>query len=174
MNKYVVIMLSLTILISPLGAQSKVIRAISSLQNYDSAYSDDIVLVEEYLFGGSYHNDTIPSRLARIERKLFGRCYPTMSAAQRMNNILANYREDYNDRNYLSDYYGVNRNPAQRILNRFLGQPTGFTPPVMNLPFNDYGRPYGINRSLYNNRGGYIYNNETPANTGIGIHILED
>ena len=77
-------------------------------------------------------------------------------------------------RNYLSDYYGRNVTPSQRIRNYFFGQPTGFTPPVMNMPFNDYGRPYGINKSFYNSNGRSYYSNETPAGVSLGVHILDD
>lgn len=137
------------------------------------AYNRDLCTVEGYLFGGDYRDDNLLSRLSRIERKLFGRVYSNMSNAQRMNNILANYRDDYNNKNYLADYYGYNRNPAQRILNRFMGQPTGFTPSIIGTPFDSYGSfPGGINRGYYSNRG-YGYNNSVPASMGAGIHILD-
>jgi len=139
----------------------------------NSAYNRDLSMVEDYLFGGSYADDTLASRLSRIERNLFGRVYSNMTNAQRMNNILANYRDDYNNKNYLADYYGTNRNPAQRILNRFLGQPTGLTPSIIGTPFDSYGSfPGGINKGYYSNRG-YGYNNSVPASMGAGIHILD-
>ncbi len=157
-------------------AQTKVVKTYTDIpRGYDnySMYNSDLAAVEDYLFGGSYKNDTLSSRFNRIERKLFSKCYPNLNPAQRMNNILANYRDNDNN-TYLSDYYGSNRNPAQRILNRFLGQPTGFTPPIMNSPFDYGGFPAGINRGIYNNRGGYAYRNEMPASAGFGVHILDD
>lgn len=156
-------------------AQTKVVRTVKDVampQYYQNdVYGNDLAAVEDYLYGKIYYNENLPSRLCRIEKSLFNRYFTTMTNAQRMNNILANYRNDYN--NYSANRYSQNSSPAQRILNRFIGQPTGFTPPVMNLPFNDYGRPYGINRGFYNNRGSYVYNNEMPASGGFGVHILD-
>jgi len=86
-----------------------------------------------------------------------------------MNHALENYRDDYYNRNYLSQYYNTST-PAARIRNRFIGQPTGFTPPIFNnMPSGtDFS---SINQSSSSNRG-YGYNNYVPANTGMGIHIL--
>ena len=161
----------------PASAKSKLGRTmakVNDIYGYNSIYGDDLAEIEEYIFGANFQNDTIQARLNRIERNLFSRCYPTLTLAQRMNNILANYRNNAVPRNYLSDYYERNISPAKRFKNYFFGQPTGFTPPVMNMPFNDYGRPYGINRSYYNNRGSYSYQNEHPAGASLGVHILED
>ena len=94
--------------------------------NTNSIYNNDLARIEDYLFGTTYRRETPASRLNRIERRLFNRNYANMNIAQRMNNILANYRQDdYYNRNYLADYN--RRTPAQRIMNRFIGQPTGFT-----------------------------------------------
>jgi hypothetical protein len=159
------------------SAKSKLIRTLANVNDmygYNTMYGDDLAEVEEYIFGASFERDTILARLNRIERNLFSQCYPTLSLSQRMNNILANYRKNNDPRNYLSDYYGRNNSPVQRFKNYYFGQPTGFTPPVMNMPFNDYGRPYGINRGFYNNRGSYSYQNEYPTGAGFGVHILDD
>ena len=171
MNKIITLLFIFNILLLPVYSENRLIRTIQNQPNYNSLYNDDLSLVEEYLFGGTYRSDTVQSRLNRIERKLFARCYPMLPLSQRMNNILANYGHNFNDRNYISDY---NKTPVQRFKNLFFGQPTGFTPPVMNLPFNDYGQPYGINRSFYNNRGSSAYSNESPASYGFGVHILDD
>ena len=164
-----ILVLNLTLL--PVYSEIRTVRTYPNQSNYNALYDNDLSVVEEYLFGGAYASDTLQSRLNRIERKLFAQCFPTLTFAQRMNRILSSYQGNYNDRNYVSDSYG--KTPAQRFINRFFGQPTGFTPPVMNLPFNDYGQPYGMQRSFYNNRGSYNYSNETPAAAGIGVHILD-
>lgn len=155
-------------------AKGKLVRTINNLYNNSSIYDNDLSAVEEYMFGGNFRNETVQSRLDRIESNLFSQTYPALTLAQRMNNVLANYRKNNLNRNYLSDYYGRNVTPAQRVRNYFFGQPTGFTPPVMNMPFNDYGRPYGMNKSFYNSKGHSYYSNETPAGASLGVHILDD
>lgn len=179
MKIYLLVLLLLNSLILPANAESRIVRTISTpsyqSQNDAAVYGNDLSAVENYLFGGDYRDDTVSSRLNRIERKLFSRCYPTLNPSQRMNNILANYQKHYNNRNYIDDYaYSRSYSPFQKFYNRFIGQPTGFTPPVMNLPFNDYGQPYGFNRGIYNNRGSYSYSNETPASSGFGVHIIDN
>ena len=152
-------------------------RTVSTITNLpqssvyaNSAYNRDLLRIEDYLFGDNYSKETLNSRLCRIEREFYGRCYPSMSYAQRMNNIISAYQNDNNST--MAQYYGTNRNPAQRILNRFIGQPTGFTPSIVSTPFDAYGYPSGINRSNFSNRG-YRYNNFMPSTTGAGIHILD-
>ena len=155
-------------------ATTKTVKTIIPTANsgYETQlYSKDLCAVEDWLFGTTYKKESIDSRLKRIERRLFNANYTNLDYTQRMNNIIANYRNDYN-RNYLTDTYGRTPTTAQRILNRFIGQPTGYTPPIVNTPFNDYGYPIGINRSYSGNRG-YGFNNYIPANMGAGIHILD-
>ncbi|MBQ8459131.1 hypothetical protein IJ541_03395 [bacterium] len=174
MKKYLLIVtVILSLNLNCAFAAPRLVQTTSTIPDYsyrNSAYDRDLMQIEDYLFGNYYRNDSTASRLNRIEKKLFGRNYSTMTTAQRMNNILANYRNDYN-RNYLNDYYGA-RTPAQRILNRFIGQPTGFTPQIINSPFDYGGYGAGINRMNYTNRG-YNYNNVLPASMGAGIHILD-
>jgi hypothetical protein len=177
MKKILLIAIGIIVLLQiPALAKSKLIRTLSNVQNrydYNSVYGDDLLVVEEYLFGAYFDNDNVQSRINRIERNLFSQCYPTLSMAQRMNNILANYRNK-ESRNYLSDYKGRNSFLSRRIRNYFFGQPTGFTPPIINMPFNDYGRPYGMNRSFYSSKGSYYYNNKSPAGASFGVHVLDD
>ena len=177
MKKILLIAIGIIVLLQiPALAKSKLIRTLSNVQNrydYNSVYGDDLSVVEEYLFGAYFDNDNVQSRINRIERNLFSQCYPTLSMAQRMNNILANYRNK-ESRNYLSDYKGRNSFLSRRIRNYFFGQPTGFTPPIINMPFNDYARPYGMNRSFYNSKGSYYYNNESPTGASFGVHVLDD
>lgn len=135
----------------------------------NNAYSNDLMDVEEYLFGRNFKKDSLNFRLNRIEKRLFNHCYPSMSPVDRINNILLSYQDKYYN-NYLSN----NRDDtiAQKLLNRFIGQPTGFTPPVMNTPYNEFGYPVGISRFNSGNRG-YRYNNTVPGSMGAGIHILD-
>lgn len=143
-------------------------------QNYNNysninPYTNDLSRIEDYLYGRTYRGETPENRLNRIEKTLFNKTYPSLHIAQRMNNALENYRDDYYNRNYLSQYYS-NSTPATRIRNRFLGQPTGFTPQITNTPFGFSSMP-GINSNYSHNRS-YGYNNFVPANMGAGIHIL--
>ena len=154
-------------------ADTRVVRTVNDIAlptiSEQNIYKQDLSAVEEYLYGRTYSNDTLSNRFNRIEKTLFNRNFTALNVSQRMNNIIANYRKPA----YGDGYYSSAKTPAQWILNRFIGQPTGFTPPVMNSPYNEYGMPYGINRGYYNNRGGYTYNNEMPASAGFGVHILD-
>lgn len=161
--------------LNAVDAASSPITTISKTQNsisQDNIYKNDLSQIESYLFGRTYKNDSVYSRMNRIERHLFGRFYSTMSTAKRMNHILANYRDDYNNRNYLADdYYSTRRSPARRIYNRYIGQPTGYTPSIIDNPFNFNNFSPTFSRGFSNNRG-YGYNNIVPAMTGAGVHIL--
>ena len=140
------------------------------LQN--NAYSNDLNTIEKYLFGKTYKKESTSSRISRIEKKLFSKNYNTMNQSDRMNNILSNYKKyyDYN-KNYLSGYYD-NSTPANRIKNRFIGQPTGYTPQIINTTYG-YNPYYpGYSRNFTTNRG-YRYNNSLPVTTGAGIRILD-
>ncbi|MCM1338237.1 MAG: hypothetical protein NC191_01025, partial [Muribaculaceae bacterium] len=132
-------------------------------------YTKDLARIEDYLFGKTYMGESAETRLNRIEKELFNKTYPSLNIAQRMNRALENYRDDYYNRNYLSQYYSNSLSPTARIRNRFTGQPTGFTPPIYTSPFGSGFS--GINQSFSSNRG-YGYNNYIPANTGMGVHIL--
>jgi hypothetical protein len=125
-------------------------------------YANDLSLIEKYLYGKTYQNEIPSVRLNRIEKTLFNKTYSSLALAQRMNNALEAYRDDYYNKNYLTQYY-TNSTPSARIRNRFIGYPTGFSPQVF--------MPYGINGNYATNRG-YGYNNFLPANIGTGVHIL--
>lgn len=155
------------------AASYKVVKTTPAYNNSTyNAYSNDLNHIESYLFNRTYRNENVNTRLNRIEKQLFNRSYSSMTTAQRMNNVLANYRDDYNNRNYLSNYYN-NPTPRSRINNRIFGQPTGFTPQIINTPFGD--NPYmtpGFSRGYTNNRG-YGYRNVIPATSRAGITILD-
>lgn len=140
--------------------------------SYESQiYGNDLSVIENRIFGRTYKNESVSSRLVRIERSIYGNIHANLDYSQRLNNILADYNNSYN-RNYLSDYNRNSGSAVSKIFKNFIGVPTGFTPPVMNMPFNDYGYPAGINRS-YSSLRGYGFNNNIPANMGAGIHILD-
>lgn len=143
----------------------------NNTNNTSAIYNNDLARIEDYLFGTTYRKETTAARLNRIEKRLFNRNYASMNIAQRMNNILANYRgDDYYNRNYLADYYNK-RTPAQRIMNRVIGQPTGFTPSIIDTPFGGSFSPT-FSRGYTSNRG-YGYNNSIPAMSRAGIRILD-
>lgn len=143
---------------------------VPSYGNYNNnIYNSDLTVIEEYLFGTSYKKENYLQRMNRIEKRIFNKIFTDITPTERMNNILANYRNDY----YYNNYLPNNRNKTfgERLMDRFIGYPTGYTPPVMNTPYNDYGYPIGINRGYTSNRG-YGFHNYSPS-TGAGIHILE-
>lgn len=127
----------------------------------DNAYGNDLIHIEDYLFGKNYRNENINERLNRIEKKIFKKSYSTMNTADRMNNILANYKKiasssntygRYSENSYptgTSSYFTRNGNftsytPRQRLYNRFIGQPTGFTPSIINSPFHPNSFRHGV------------------------------
>lgn len=135
-------------------------------------YDRDLDSIERYLFSKTYRSNTLQSRLNRIERKVFNRCYPSWNPTRRINHILANYNSN-NNRNYIADYQY--RKPVQRVRNRFIGQPTGFTPSFIDMPFGSgFGNRYGTgyNQSFGSNTG-YGFLNSIPAMTNAGIKILD-
>lgn len=164
-----------TLFLSPFCAVNATTSTVTTVSNIaqDNIYKNDLSQVENYLFGRTYKNDSVYSRMNRIERRLFGRFYSTMTPAKRMNHILANYQDDYYNRNYLAeDYYNNSRRiPSRRIYNRYAGQPTGYTPSIIDNPFNFNNFTPTFSRGFSSNRG-YGYNNTIPAMTGAGIHIL--
>jgi hypothetical protein len=129
-------------------------------------YSKDLARVEKYLFGISYKGDNIVERFNRIENKLFNKTYQDLNYAQRMNNILTSYKDDYNNKHYMSEYYSSN-SPSQMMRNRFMGQPTGFTPPV--TPYPPYSPQY--NRGYSTTQG---YGSPIPqTSAGASVRILD-
>jgi len=170
----VIIAAMCSILQSEVSAETirRIYNVPSNNYNYNSninPYTNDLAQIEDYLYGKTYIKEAPENRLNRIEKSLFNRTYPSLNIAQRMNHALENYRDDYYNRNYLTQYYN-NSTPAARLRNRFIGQPTGFTPSIINTPFGTSSFP-GINQSYYGNRG-WGYNNYIPANMGAGIRIL--
>ncbi|MGN0030822.1 MAG: hypothetical protein ACI37Q_02565 [Candidatus Gastranaerophilaceae bacterium] len=176
MSKISAIVVVLMLILSSNLAYSKTVTVTKNVNPYgynnlyqNQVYSADLNRIEDFLFGRTFTNNSTLVRLNRIEQKLYSRNYSSKSLAERMNYILSNYRNDQSAyySNYLSDYYDTST-PINRIRNRLIGTPTGFTPPIYNY---NYGNLNGINRSFSSNRG-YAYNNSIPMSTGAGIHIL--
>jgi len=176
MKKYLAIWI-LGVMLAAMPAEARTVSVIKNAaqpyyNNYNTAYSSDLNTVERFLFRRTYSNENLNSRLNRIEKYLFNKTYTTISTANRMNNIMANYQDDATyTRNYLSNYYD-NSTPVSRIRNRIIGQPTGFTPQIINSPFGSNIYSPGFARSNVTNRG-YRYNYGVPMNTGVGVHILD-
>lgn len=173
MRKIIALTLLLSVFICIEACESRTVKRVYSVPNdtYSSPYCEDLDLIENYLYGKTYYKEAPGLRLNRIEESLFNRTYPTMNIAQRMNRALENYRDDYYNRNYLTQF----ANPqsfGRRIRNQFIGQPTGFTPPIINTPFASNGIMPGINYAGSHNRS-YRYGNHIPANMGAGITILD-
>lgn len=132
----------------------------------NNAYFEDLNMVERGIFGRIYPSDAIDMRLNRIERRMFNRIYPSMSTAQRMNNIIANYESG-------TGYCGnMNMSLKDRLINSFIGQPTGFTPSIYPSPYvNSYGPSY--TSGTYGTNGWRYNNVSRPMMSGAGIHILD-
>ena len=153
--------------------QSKSVPKYNHYNSRSDMYDADLDRLERRILSRTYSNNSLNARLNRLERKLFNRCYPSWNPTKRINHILANYRDSYG--NYIAEERYDRRHPVRRIRNRFIGQPTGFTPSFMDMPFgsgfgNNFGT--GFNQSFgTNNSFGFI--NSIPAMTGAGVKILD-
>ena len=140
----------------------------------ENPYNQDLTRVEQSLFNKTFQNENNAERLNRIEFQIFKKNFPTLNISQRMNNVLANYRGDYMG----SSYFAGNENYAtpslkNRIINRFVGQPTGFTPALSNSNFMNTTFGPSYNRGYYGSNGWGYHNSFNPTMTGAGIHILD-
>lgn len=171
MYKFIIV---LFLFVSGLSANCDVIRYYNTNSNtknistnsseQENVYNDDLNMVERGIFGRIYATDNTKMRMSRIERRMFNRIYPSMSLSQRMNNILVNYESG-------TGYCG-NTSLKDRLINTFIGQPTGFTPQIYPSQYmNTYG-PSFMNHAYGTN--GWRYQNITrPVMTGAGVHILQ-
>lgn len=74
-----------------------------------------VIKIEQSLFGRSFGNQNILSRLSRIEKSLFNKTYPSASVAQRLDNIISNF-------NQLNKYPNISRNTLSKIESRIFSQ----------------------------------------------------
>lgn len=132
-------------------------------------------VMEKTLYGRTYDDQNTNARLNRLEQSVFNRTYPTAPFAQRMDNLMMNYNNNYpNMYSKNTTRTGKLGNLINGLSNMFYGTPTGFTPMVnsyntLNTYPNssDYGRQYG-----YYGRDGWRVNNENVGG-GVGIKILD-
>lgn len=75
----------------------------------------DISQIEQTLFGQTYENQNISSRLSRIEKSLFSRTYQGASNAQRIDNIISNF-------NQINKYPNISKNELSRLESRIFNQ----------------------------------------------------
>ena len=145
--------------------------------NTTDMYDSDLDRIERHLFRKTYRSNNLQSKLNRIEKRLFNKNFSSWNNTRRINHILANYSNDYY-RNYVTDHHSSR--PVQRIKRRVVGQPTGFTPSVMDMPFGSgflnsgLGSTFapGFSQGFATNRG-YGFMNSIPAMTNAGIRILD-
>lgn len=64
--------------------------------------------IEQSLFGCSFANLNVSSRLSKIEKSLFNTTYPTAAVTQRLDNIISNF-------NQLNKYPNISRNSLSKI-----------------------------------------------------------
>lgn len=155
-----------------------VVKTTKQLPQYDyyndrtEMYDRDLNKIEYYLFRKTFPNNNLNTRLNRIEKRVFNRIFNSWNPTRRINHILANYRDDYSANNYSS--YTYNR-PVQKLRNRFVGQPTGFTPSIIDMPFGSgFGNGFGPGYSQgFTSNTGYGFLNTIPAMAGAGIRILD-
>lgn len=71
--------------------------------------------IEQSLFGRSFANQNVASRLSRIEKSMFNATYPTAPATQRLDNIISNF-------NQLNKYPNISRNTLSKIESKVFSQ----------------------------------------------------
>lgn len=75
----------------------------------------DISRIENSLYGRSFENQNISSRLSRIEKSLFNKTYSNSSNIQRIDNIISNF-------NQLNKYPNISKNVLSKIEAKVLHQ----------------------------------------------------
>lgn len=75
----------------------------------------NISQIEQTIFGRSFENQNISSRLSRIEKSLFSTTYPSSSDSQRIDNIISNY-------NQINKYPNISQKDLSRLEARVLNQ----------------------------------------------------
>lgn len=71
--------------------------------------------IEQSLFGRSFANQNVASRLSRIEKSMFNTTYPTAPATQRLDNIISNF-------NQLNKYPNISRNTLSKLESKVFSQ----------------------------------------------------
>lgn len=132
--------------------------------------------VERSLYGRTYDKQSSKARLNRLEKSIFHRTYSGMPLNQRMDNLIMNYNNSYPDsftRN--TTRTGKLTNMINGLNNMFYGTPTGLTPQVQ--PYFGFGTTspnssdWGRQSSYYGNNGWAIRNEQIGS--GVGVKILD-
>lgn len=71
--------------------------------------------IEQSLFGRSFGNQNVASRLSRIEKSLFNTTYPSAPVTQRLDNVISNF-------NQLNKYPNISRNNLSKMEAKVFGQ----------------------------------------------------
>jgi len=79
-------------------------------QNYSN-----IGKIEHTLFGKTFSNQNIATRLSRIEKTLFTKTYPDASESQRIDNIISNF-------NQINKYPNISKNVLTKLENKVFNQ----------------------------------------------------
>lgn len=115
--------------------------------------------VENRLLNSSYQYDTMPNRVARLEREMFG----TIQSGD-LNSRYNNLQQAMSNRNYYSQ--PTSKNFWSNVSNFFGGGSlTGFTAPIEQ-------DSYGYQEAWRDSNGNY-HQNFTDRNTSSGITILD-
>lgn len=144
----------------------------NSIEHIEHVYSQDIKTIESFIFGRNYSNDSLDKRISRIETKLYGKTFQTLSLGLRMNNILKDYQNSYywtkgNDR-----YCAPAKNFMQKLKEAFIGVPVGYTPQIEPSPYiNTYGPSYM--QGYYGSNGWRDHNIYSPSYAAAKMHILD-
>ena len=139
-----------------------------------SLYSRDLNRIELELYGRIYSSDTDENRIKRIENTLYEKNFDNYSLSRRMNMILRDYAADmYQAQNGSMYCSPSNSGILSKLKNTLIGQPMGYTPPIIEpSPYlNTYGPSYM--RGYYGTNGWRSHNSYNPIQTGAGVHILD-
>jgi len=179
MRKILTVLALLTI-ISPVFGATRYVTTQTPLNNnyYNTGAIRDYEIrkvsdVEMSVYGRTYQNQNIKTRLNRLEQTVFNRTFPNSNIEQRINNLIVNYNNN-------TDIMPVNnsnskwKNILDSVSSSFFGCPTGMTPPVnpyYSYGSNGYGTNYGDYQDYYGSNGWFRNNRQIGNSTGI--HIID-
>ncbi len=181
MKNILIIFALLVTTFAPVFAATRYVTTQTPIRNnyYDGNYtagdynSNKLSDVEMSVYGRTYQNQNLNTRLNRLERTVFNRTYPNTSLEQRINNLIVNYNNNTNV-TPVNNSGGKWRNILDTVSSSFMGCPTGLTPPVnpyYSYGSNGYGSNYGRYRDYYGTNG--WFRNNRQFGTGTGVHIID-
>lgn len=132
-----------------------------------------LAAVERSLYGRTFEKQNANTRLNRLEQSVFSRTYPNIPFDERMNNLIMNYNSNYpNNYSQVSSKSRKIGNLINGLSNAFYGTPTGFTPQVQPVyGFGNTDPHYGHSSDYYGNRG-WARNNYNIG-SGMGIKLID-